>query len=180
MRIHTTQASYLTPISISGGNNDTADVVTQALQKLNYLPLTITSRIFSESLPPPTGTLLNQIHPYYQVYAMSNIVSTWKAIATGVTHQDTKYQEKYWKAWQCYAATWNIYPSFKTGNNSTSSLLSHIFLHRFVRVTMARAFKSRFQLLIRRYRPSPRLCTWLENLVPSKLRITTKSSPSNS
>ena len=37
-------------------------------------------------------------------------MSTWQAIDTGVTTQATKYQEKYWKAWQRYAATWNIDP----------------------------------------------------------------------
>ena len=40
--------------------------------------------------------------------ANSDVVSTWRFIITRVTPQATKDQEKYWKAWQSYAATWNI------------------------------------------------------------------------
>ena len=70
-------------------------------------------------------------------------------------------------------------PSSKAVTSLTSSLLSQIFLHGSGKFTMTRAFKSRFQLLIRRYRPSPRPSTWLENPVPSKQRNITTSSLSN-
>ena len=38
----------------------------------------------------------------------SDVVSAWLAIDAGFNAQDTKYHEKYWKAWQCYSTTWNI------------------------------------------------------------------------
>ena len=41
---------------------------------------------------------------------MSYVVCNWQEIDTGVPPQATRDQEKYWKAWQRYAATWNIDP----------------------------------------------------------------------
>ena len=42
--------------------------------------------------------------------ATSDVMSSWQSIYAGVTPHDTKYQEKYRKAWKLYAATWNIDP----------------------------------------------------------------------
>ena len=66
--------------------------------------------IFSKPLPPPTWEILDQVNPSYQVDATIYAVSAWKAIYDRVTPQVTKDQEKYYKAWQWYAATWNIDP----------------------------------------------------------------------
>ena len=41
---------------------------------------------------------------------MSDAMSDWQAIDNGFTPQANKDQEKYWKAWQRYAAIWNIEP----------------------------------------------------------------------
>ena len=50
-----------------------------------------------KTTPPPTGELLNQIHPSSQVEKMSDVVSAWQAIDAGVTPKATKDQEKYCK-----------------------------------------------------------------------------------
>ena len=67
--------------------------------------------------------------------------------------------------------------SSNTVNKSTSSLSSHLLLHRSCKATTSRAFKSRFQPSLKRYRSSSRPYTWLENTFPSKLRKITTSSP---
>ena len=66
--------------------------------------------IFSKPLPPTTWALLDRVHPSYQVDTASDAMSDWQVIDAGVAPQATKDQEKYWKAWQLYAAAWNIDP----------------------------------------------------------------------
>ena len=63
-------------------------------KKGNSLLLTKPHCIFSNSFPPTTGTLLEQIHLYSQVEATGDVVSDQRAIDAVVTHQDTKDQEK--------------------------------------------------------------------------------------
>ena len=67
----------------------------------------------------------------------------------------------------------------KAVNRFKSSFSSQLLMHGYRNVTTERAFKSRFQPLLRHYRPSPRPSNWLENPVPSKQRKTTTSFPSN-
>ena len=62
------------------------------------------------SLPPLTEKILDRIHPSSQVDTTSDFVSDWISIDTWVNPQATRDQEKYWKSWQLYAATWTIEP----------------------------------------------------------------------
>ena len=56
--------------------------------------------------------------------ASSDFMSDWQAIYARVTTQTTKDQEKYWKAWQRYAAIWNIEPFLQDFEKLTSLLPS--------------------------------------------------------
>ena len=57
MRVHSTQVSHLTPISIAGEENDMTDIISSAFQKGNYFLLTITSlHILKITSPSHRGT----------------------------------------------------------------------------------------------------------------------------
>ena len=100
--------------------------------------------------------------------ATSDVVSAWREIDSGVTPQATKDQEKYWKAWQFYAATWNI-DSFLQGCDQFNIIIVVTDFAAGVRKCYyGKGVQINIPTVAKNYRPSPRPSTWLENPIPSK------------
>ena len=63
--------------------------------------------------------------------ATSDVVSDCQIIYAGVTPQATKDQGKYWKAWQYFAATWNIDPFLQGCDQLDITIFVTAFAARF-------------------------------------------------
>ena len=119
--------------------------------------------IFSNSLPPPTGALLDRVHPSSKMDATSDVMTNWQEIDTGVTPQANKDQKNTGGNGTDILPHGTLNLSYKTVNNSTSSFLPQFLVHGSIMDITERGFKSRFQLLLRRYQPSESPSTWVEN-----------------
>ena len=180
MLIHTTKTSRLTPICISGEDNGIEDIFSRPFQKgklfaaennltkyfQNNSPL-IKGHYWTKFTLPPKWTQQVLLCLHEKLLMLRSILRLPRISKNSGRHGNA------------IPPHGTSTPSSKTVNNRTSSLLSHIFLHGYEKLTTTRAFKSISQPLLRRYLSSLCPSTWFENPVPSKLRNTTTSSPSN-
>ena len=180
MHIHATQASHLTPIIIAGKENDMADVVSRDFQKGKFFAAKKNLTAYFEThFTPPQGHSWTEftLPTKWTQQVMSCMIG--KRLTMGSLLRLPGIRKNTGRHVNAMPPHGTSTPSSKAVTSLTSSLSSHIFLHGSGKVNTERAFKSRFQQLLRRYRPSPRLSTWLENPVPSKRRKKTTSSLSN-
>ena len=180
MHIHATQASHLILIRISGEDNDMADDVYRAFQRGKFFAANKNlTTYFQTHSPLPHGhswtefTLTKKWTQWGMSCRLVNRLNLGSLLRLPRIRKNTRGHGN------AMPPHVTLTPSSKAVTSLKSSFLSQLFLHGSGKVTTARAFKTRFQPLIRRYRPPTRPSTWLENPVPSKWRKTTASSPSN-
>ena len=169
MRIHAAQASHLAPISVAGEDNDMVDFVSRAFQKVKFFAANKNlTEYFQTHFHLPQGHSWTEftLPPKWTQQFMSFLLG--ELLTLGSLLRLPRIRKNTGRHGDAMLPPRTLTSSSKAVSSSTSSLSSQILLHGSVKITAERAFKPRLQPLLRRYRPSPRPSTWLENPVPSK------------
>ena len=167
IHIHAAQASHLTPIIIAGEYNDMVGVVSRAYQKGKCFAANKSLTAYFEThFPVPQGHSWTKLTlpPKWTQRVMSFLLG--KRLTLGSLLGQPGIRKHTGRHGNAMPPHRTSTPSSKDVTSLKSSLLSQLFLNRSGKVNTARAFKSRFQPLLRRYRPSPHPSTWLVNPVP--------------
>ena len=169
MCINAAQASHLTTISISGKYNDMADIVSRAFQKGEFFAANKNlTAYFKTHFPLPQEHSWDKLTllPKWTQQVMSCMI--FKQFTLGSILRLPRIRENTGRYGNTMPSHGTLTLSSKTVTSFASSLLSQLFLHGSRKGTMSTSFKSRIQPFLRRYLPSLRPSTWLENPVPSK------------
>ena len=168
LRIHSCQASGLTPLNIAGENNVMADIVSRAFKSGKYF--TASSNLttyFDSHFPLPQKGFWKEF--LFPPRLLSRVISCLRGKQLPMESllrlpKLVKNTGKHGPHMQQHA---KLTPSLNTQTTSEEILSSMPLLHGSGQVRTVEDLKSEFKESLMPFQPSARPSNWLENIVPS-------------